>query len=91
MSEIAVNNSYGWPTFRAANFRALFASGPALGAGLRGIRKRPRLWHIYIQEARPVGCASWSEPFCTVLPKEMSDPIGGSREQLPAKPDGLPS
>jgi hypothetical protein len=30
-----------------------------------------------------------NEPFCTVLPKEMSDPMGVSRRQLPAKPDGL--
>ena len=35
--------------------------------------------------------ASWNEPFCTVLPEEMVHPIGVSREQLPAKPDGLPS
>ena len=31
------------------------------------------------------------EPFCTVLSKEMSDAIGVSRRQLPAKPAGLPS
>ena len=26
------------------------------------------------------------EPFCTVFPKEMSDPVGVSRRQSPAKP-----
>ena len=30
-----------------------------------------------------------SEPLCTVLLKQMSDPIDVSREQLPAKPDGV--
>ena len=39
----------------------------------------------------PVARLFVSEPFCTVLPKQMSDPINVSREQLPAKPDGLPS
>ncbi len=39
----------------------------------------------------PVARLFASEPFCTVLPKQMSDPINVSREQLPAKPDGLPS
>ena len=33
----------------------------------------------------------WNEPFCTVLPKQMGDAVDVSREQLPAKPDGLPS
>jgi serine/threonine protein kinase len=32
-----------------------------------------------------------SERLCTVLPRQMSDPRDVAREQLPAKPDGLPS
>ena len=35
--------------------------------------------------------APQNEPFCTVLPKEMSDPIGVSRRRLPTKPDVVPS
>jgi hypothetical protein len=32
-----------------------------------------------------------NELFCTVLPRQMSDPIDVLKEQLSAKPDGLPS
>jgi hypothetical protein len=54
-----------------------------LGKRVRTI-DRELLWRSAIH-------APWNEPFCTVLPKGKGDPIGVSREQLPAKPDGLPS
>ena len=50
----------------------------------------PRLLHICTL-ASAVSGALLYEPFCTVLPKEMRDPICVSRRQLPTKPDGLPS
>jgi hypothetical protein len=39
----------------------------------------------------PIECPFVSEPLCTVLLKQMSDPIDVSRAQLPGRPDGLPS
>ena len=38
-----------------------------------------------------VSDGSRHEPFCTVLLQQVSESIGGSKGQLPAKPDGLTS
>lgn len=50
---------------------------------------RPRIREARMEEI--VSDGSRHEPFCTVLLQQVSESIGGSKGQLPAKPDGLTS